>query len=64
MNADVKVLECEPLTEAACLGYAIMALENLDYKDVRIWQVVAEMKELLDWVSTEEAEEHYNEGTF
>ena len=51
-------MTCEPWSNAACLGYTIMALENLDYRDEQIWQVVAEMKELFDWMSIEDAQEH------
>jgi len=58
------VLTNEPLSSEACMGYVIMALENLDYKDAKIWQVITEMKELFDWVSTEEATEHYCEGPY
>ena len=58
------VLLCEPWSNAACLGYVIMALENLDYRDEKIWQVISEMKELFDWVSLEDAQEHYGEGPY
>ena len=54
----------EQWTNAACLGYTIAALENLDYKYEDIWQVVAEMKELFDWVSVAEAREHYCESIY
>jgi hypothetical protein len=46
------------------MGYMIMALENLDYKDEQIWQLITEMKELFDWVSSAEAEEHYRLGPY
>jgi hypothetical protein len=46
------------------MGYVIMALENLDFRDEQIWQVIAEMRELFDWVSIPEAEEHYNDGPY
>ncbi len=54
----------EPWTNAACLGYTIAALENLDYKFDQIWPVIAEMKELFDWVSVDEASEHYRESRY
>ena len=54
----------EPWTNAACLGYVIAALENLDYSYDQIWQIVAEMKELFDWVSVDEAKEHYCESSY
>jgi len=46
------------------MGYVIMALENLEYKDAKIWQVIAEMKELFDWMSVEDAHAHYYEGSY
>ena len=52
------IMTCEPWSNSACLGYTIMALENLEYKDEQIWQVIAEMQELFDWMSIEDAEEH------
>jgi Holliday junction resolvasome RuvABC DNA-binding subunit len=50
----------EPWTNAACLGYTISALENLGYKSDDIRLVTAEMKELFDWVSVDEAKAYYN----
>ena len=54
----------EPWANAACLGYVIAALENLDYGYDQIWQIVAEMKELFDWVSVEEAKDQYCESAY
>ena len=58
------VQTCEPWSNAACLGYAIMALENLEYRDEQIWQMITEMKELFDWVSIAEAQEHCCESCY
>ena len=49
----------EPWTNAACLGYVISALEKLDYSTDEIWRVTAEMKELFDWLSLDEAKAYY-----
>ena len=38
----------------------ISALENLDYKTDEIWRVTAEMKELFNWLSVDEAKAYYN----
>jgi hypothetical protein len=54
----------EPWRNAACLGYIIAALENLDYKHDQIWPVVAELKELFDWTSVSEAAEHYRDSPY
>ena len=61
---DEDVLLCELWSNAACMGYAIMALENLEYKDAKIWQVIAEMKELFDWMPVEDAQKRYCEGSY
>ena len=58
------VMTCEPWSNAACLGYTIMALENLGYKDKQIRLITAEMKELLDWISAEDAQEHYYDSSY
>lgn len=63
-SEELDAMFCELSIYAAFMGYVIMALENLDYKDEQIWQVIAEMKELCDWVSPEEAGEHYSKGPF
>jgi len=60
----MKVLLTPPWSYTACLGFAIMALENLDYKYNDIWPVVAEMRELFDWKTFEDALGHYREGRY
>jgi len=49
----------EPWKDAACLGYVVTALENLDYEAEKITEVVAELTELFDWLTVEDAEEAY-----
>jgi len=49
---------------ATCLGYVISTLENLDYSYEEIWRIVAEMKELFDWVSLDDARVHYCESSY
>ena len=51
----------EPWTNAACLGYVIAALENLEYRHDQIELVTAEMRELFDWVSLDEAKAYYTD---
>ncbi len=55
-----KILLIEPWSNAACMGYAISALENLGCKYDYIRQFAAEMRELFDWVSVDEAKEYFN----
>ena len=56
---DRNALFFEPWKNGACLGYVITALENLDYEPQKIQQVVCEMRELFDWISTDQADKHY-----
>jgi hypothetical protein len=64
----LRSLPCKPLLSRSARAseygaYTISALENLGYKSDDIRQVVAEMKELFDWVSVDEAKAYYN-GSF
>ena len=49
---------------SACMGYAISALESLDYEPEKITEVVMELKELFDWLSVEEADETYSNSDY
>ena len=60
----MNILLTEPWTNAACLGYVISALENLEYKPDEIWRITAEMKEIFDWVSVDEAKAYYNDSPY
>jgi len=62
MDENVKAIQnmlFEPWKNGACLGYVITALENLDYEPQKIQEVVCEMRELFDWISTDQADKHY-----
>jgi hypothetical protein len=61
MDENQTSLQADLWTNAACLGYVIATLENLDYRFDQIWPVVAEMKELFDWVSVNEAKAYYTD---
>lgn len=43
----------------ACIGYAIRAMENLDFEPNEIQLVVSEMREIFDFISIDEADAHY-----
>ena len=47
-----------------CLGYVIAALENLDYEPDKISEVLIELKDLFDWLSIREADEHYADSMY
>lgn len=59
MDKQLQALLYEPWKDGACLGYAIKAMENLNYKPEDIQKVVSEMMYLLDFKSLEEADRHY-----
>ena len=52
-------LPIEPWTNEACLGYSIAALEYLNYTQYEINSVLSELIELFDWMTADEAGEHY-----
>lgn len=54
----------EPWKKGACLGYVIMALENLDYPPEKITEIVMDLKELFDWLTVEEAGEVYTDSDY
>ncbi len=59
MDKQLQALLFEPWANGACLGYAIKAMENLNYKPENIQAIVSEMKWLFDIIQLKEAEKHY-----
>ena len=55
----LQALLTEPWRNGSCLGYAIKAMENLDFSPDKIEHVTKEMKWLMDIMSTSEANTHY-----
>ena len=67
MNENVKTIQnllFECWTNGACLGYIIQAMENIGFSTKDIQLITTEMKELFDFVSTEEAEKHYCNSSY
>jgi len=54
----------EPWSNHACLGFIISALENLDYRQEKISEIVWELSDLFDWFTVEDAEEYYTESGY
>ena len=52
------------LLDGACRGYVIMAMENCGFSSDDIRRMMAELHELFDFVSLEEAEAHYQKSLF
>lgn len=64
MDKALQDLLFEPWKNGACLGYAIKAMENLNYKPDDIRTVVSEMMYLLDFKTLEEADRHYRHSSY
>jgi len=54
----------EPWSNGACRGYVIMAMKNCGFVDQDIRRIMAELHELFDFVSLEEAEAHYQKSPY
>ena len=62
--AELAALLSEPWSNGACRGYVIMAMENCGFAGDDIRRIMAELHELFDFVSLEEAEAHYQKSLF
>lgn len=66
MNYDPELaaLLSQPWSNGACRGYVIMAMENCDFSGEDIRRVMAELRELFDFTTLDEAEAHYQKSSF
>lgn len=62
--AKLATLLSEPWSNGACRGYIIMAMENCGFVDQDIHRIMAELYELFDFVSLDEAEAHYQKSPY
>ena len=62
--AELAALLSEPWSNGACRGYVIMAMENCGFADQDIRRIMAELYELFDFVSLDEAEAHYQKSSY
>lgn len=60
----LSAMMAEPWSNGACRGYVIMAMENCGFSSDDIRRMMAELHELFDFVSLEEAEAHYQNSLF
>lgn len=60
--AELAALLSEPWSNGSCRGYMIMAMENCGFAGDDIRRIMAELHELFDFVSLEEAEAHYQKA--
>lgn len=63
-DPELAALLSEPWSNGACRGYVIMAMENCGFSDKDIRHVMAELYELFDFKTLEEAETHYQKSPY
>ena len=54
----------QPWSNNACRGYVIYAMENCGFSPNDIRRVVAELYEVFDFCSLEEAQQHFEESPY
>ena len=66
MNYDPELaaLLSQPWSNDACRGYVIYAMENCGFPPQDIRRVVAELYEVFDTCSLEEAQQHFEESPY
>ncbi len=63
-DPELAAMLSEPWSNGACRGYIIMAMENCGFSDKDIRHVMAELYELFDFKTLEEAEAHYQKSSY
>ena len=63
-DPELAAMLSEPWSNGACRGYVIMAMENCGFSDKDIRNVMAEIYELFDFKTLEEAEVHYQKSPY
>ncbi len=63
-DPELAAMLSEPWSNGACRGYIIMAMENCGFSDKDIRHVMAELYELFDFKTLEEAEAHYQKSFY
>lgn len=63
-DPELAAMLSEPWSNGACRGYVIMAMENCGFSDKDIRHVMAELYELFDFKTLEEAESHYQKSPY
>ena len=62
--ADLAALLSQPWGGGACRGYTILALERCGYRPTEISRVMAELHEVFDFTSPQEAQAHYEHSSY
>lgn len=63
-EADLAALLSQPWGEGACRGYMILTLERCGYRPTEISRVMAELHEVLDFTTPQEAQAHYERSPY
>lgn len=63
-DADLAALLSQPWSEGACRGYTILALERCGYRPADISRVMAELYEVFDFTTPQEAQAHYEHSGY
>ncbi len=64
IEPELAALLSQPWSEGACRGYVILALERCGYRPTEISRVMAELHEVLDFTSPQEAQAHYEHSSY
>ena len=64
IEPELAALLSQPWSEGACRGYVILALERCGYRPAAIEKVMAELHEVLDFTSPQEAQAHYEHSSY
>ena len=63
-DPELAALLAQPWSNGACRGYVIYAMDICGFKPADIRRVVAELHEVFDFKTLEEAEEHYQNSPY
>ncbi len=61
---ELVALLSQPWSEGACRGYVISAMERCGFKPADISRVMAELHEVFDFISLEEAQALYERSPY
>ncbi len=63
-DPELAALLSQPWSEGACRGYVISAMERRGFKPADISRVMAELHEVFDFISLEEAQALYERSPY
>ncbi len=63
-DPELAMLLSQPWSEGACRGYVISAMERCGFKPADISRVMAELHEVFDFISLEEAQTLYERSPY